>query len=161
MALFRRAGRVLSHEVRRVTMLPTLLRDGLDAGYYRGLALLALTGTLVLLLLPGAAVDVLKELLGLDPSSGLPSGLLGWDKLVHFVMFAACGFFLARGWPALGVWQLLLALVALGALTELLQYLWVPGRHGLWADVVADALGAATGLWLARRRHRARTASTA
>ena len=79
----------------------------------------------------------------------------GWDKLNHVLAFAAlafCARLAAEGsrWPALR-WQALV--LAWGVLIELAQT-QVPGRHGEWPDVVADAVGMGLGLgagWLALR----------
>lgn len=87
-----------------------------------------------------------------QPPSTLDSG---WDKLNHVLAFAAlafCARHAAQGsrWPA-PIW---LGLVfAWGALIELAQT-QVPGRHGEWSDLLADAVGMAIGMaaaWLTLR----------
>jgi VanZ family protein len=121
---------------------------------YRWLALLFLLAVLVVLSLPGALLahlaDMVKALLLLPPSDEQPS-LLPLDKLVHAGLFFVAGVLLGRGWHGrASVWVLLgLALLAFGGLTEGIQS-FVPGRSASWGDVLADALGAAAGLLLAR-----------
>ncbi|MCY0611277.1 VanZ family protein, partial [Klebsiella pneumoniae] len=44
-----------------------------------------------------------------------------------------------------GVWALTLGLLAFGATIEAIQ-LAVPGRSGEWTDLLADAVGIASGL---------------
>lgn len=70
------------------------------------------------------------------------------DKIVHFCIFAALGWFLARGMylartGALsrhyGLWAMLIGTV-FGASDEWHQS-FVPGRHADWADLLADVLG--------------------
>lgn len=79
----------------------------------------------------------------------------GWDKLNHVLAFAAlafCAQHAAQGsrWPA-PAWQGLV--FAWGVLIELAQT-QVPGRHGEWPDLLADAVGMALGVgaaWLILR----------
>jgi len=70
----------------------------------------------------------------------------GWDKLNHVLAFAAlafCAQHAARGsrWPA-PAWQG--GLLAYGVLIEIAQTA-VPGRHGEWPDLLADAVGIVLG----------------
>lgn len=79
-----------------------------------------------------------------------PEVTLGWDKLNHGSAFVALAF---CAWLGLGAntWRRVLALVALlayGGLIEVAQ-LFVPGRFGEWADLLADAVGLAVGAALA------------
>jgi VanZ family protein len=82
----------------------------------------------------------------------------GWDKLNHVLAFAAlafCAQHAAQGsrWPA-PAWQG--GLLAYGVLIEIAQTL-VPGRHGEWPDLLADAVGIALGMvaaWLTLRKAR-------
>lgn len=76
----------------------------------------------------------------------------GWDKLDHVLAFAALAFCAqqaAQGsrWPA-PAWQALV--LAWGVLIELAQT-QVPGRHGDWPDLLADAVGMALGVGAARQ----------
>jgi VanZ family protein len=79
----------------------------------------------------------------------------GWDKLNHVLAFAAlafCARLAAEGsrWPV-PAWQALV--LAWGVLIELAQT-QVPGRHGEWPDLLADAVGmgiGATAAWLVLR----------
>ncbi len=68
------------------------------------------------------------------------------DKLAHLLMFAAGGFWLGLRLPALATGM---ALVALGLLIEWLQSL-TTYRSAEFLDWLADVLGAALGLLLAR-----------
>ncbi len=79
-----------------------------------------------------------------------PAGAdLGWDKLNHagaFAALAAAAYLslrAARGRPVA-----LSALLAYGGLIEMAQT-FVAGRHGEWADLLADAVGIALGACLA------------
>lgn len=70
----------------------------------------------------------------------------GWDKLNHVLAFAAlafCAQHAAQGsrWPA-PAWQG--GLLAYGVLIEIAQTA-VPGRHGEWPDLLADAVGIVLG----------------
>lgn len=79
----------------------------------------------------------------------------GWDKFNHVLAFSAlafCARLAAAGsrWPV-PAWQALV--FAWGVLIELAQT-QVPGRHGEWPDLLADAVGMAIGAaaaWLMLR----------
>ncbi|MEO8673167.1 MAG: VanZ family protein [Tahibacter sp.] len=82
----------------------------------------------------------------------MPSGIgavpLG-DKIGHFLAFAGLVLWYAQIYPALiDRCRCVLGAVALGALIELLQ-MSVPYRSAEALDLVADALGAGTGLLIA------------
>lgn len=130
----------------------------------RRYALLALGLTLVLLTMPGSVlaglqsslqvvmeplITSLKEWMALWwpwPASEDDGEPLPIDKVVHFVLFAGCGYWVARGWLGDYNWLgLLLALMAYGVFTEVIQ-VFVPGRGLSVADMIADAAGAAAGL---------------
>jgi len=138
----------------------------------RRFAVLALGLTLLLLAMPGS---VLTGLLAgvqaaMQPVLALLESWLqrwwarpatdGWqlvlplDKAIHFLLFAWCGYWVTRGWLGVYSWPgLLLALLAYGVFTELIQLL-VPGRGLSVGDMIADALGAATGLiWAIRSKN--------
>jgi len=88
----------------------------------------------------------------------------GWDKLNHALAFCALAFAWRLGFPG-GGWrwvQLGLALLATGGAIEIVQQ-FVPGRQADWADLLADAIGAAIGMsmvatveWLVRPAARLR-----
>lgn len=99
---------------------------------WRMLLALALLAILVLSLMP--------------PSSGLPT--TGWDKSNHMLGFGTLGFLGIRSWPGRAV-VVLTALLAYGGLIEILQSL-TPYRSAEWADLLADGLGLAIGLLVAR-----------
>ena len=78
----------------------------------------------------------------------------GLDKAAHFGAYGLLGVLLARGalaWPLALPWALALSW-AYGAADEVHQ-MFVPGRSPDWRDWVADALGAAAGIYLYRRWH--------
>lgn len=131
----------------------------LTVATYRLLALAALSGTGVLLLLPGGllsgAGDWLAQWWPFAAPSG-PTSSLPIDKVVHLALFSLCGLLVLRGWVTTSGdnWpRLFLLLLLFAVFTELAQYL-VPGRSTELADVGADAAGAALGIsWgLWRRR---------
>ena len=101
-----------------------------------------------------AALGLGAAVLAIVPSPPQPLDT-GWDKLNHVFAFAAlafCARLAAEGsrWPA-AAWQGLV--LAWGVLIELAQT-QVPGRHGEWPDVLANAAGMTIGLgaaWLALR----------
>lgn len=103
----------------------------------------------LLTLILAVAIAVLT----LMPHPPGPPGVPGMDKLVHLLAFAALVAPLAwrypRYWAAVAF-----AALAYGGLIELVQ----PhvGRSAEWADVLADALGAFGGAWLAARLGRVR-----
>lgn len=99
---------------------------------------------LVLSLMPGA--------------ERLPS--TGWDKSNHLLAFATLALLGCLAWPAL-VLRLLVALLAYGALIEVLQS-FTPTRRAEWADLLADALGLLLGwaiAWVMARRRAGKTAT--
>ena len=73
-----------------------------------------------------------------------------WDKAVHFMFFGTMAFLLwmaaARRWP-LAIW---LTIAFIGAADETLQA-FTPGRTCDINDWLADAIGAATALFIAPR----------
>ncbi|HEX6306686.1 MAG TPA: VanZ family protein [Longimicrobiales bacterium] len=91
---------------------------------------------------------------GLHGTPDVPSGL-GLDKAAHFGMYGVLGWLLGRAWfgAARGVpWLLpLLLALLLGAADELRQRS-LTGRSADFADWLADAAGATTGMALARYR---------
>ncbi|MBW7832171.1 MAG: VanZ family protein [Simplicispira suum] len=114
---------------------------------------IALLVTLVCLLAPADAVLAAK----VWAASWLPmvaaldaADATAWsDKLVHASLFAVLGFLAARSWLQPGQrWRVVVALLLLGALTEVLQSM-IPGRGASFADWMADAVGLALGwmLW--------------
>jgi VanZ family protein len=82
----------------------------------------------------------------MPPSSKLPT--TGWDKSNHMLGFGTLGLLGVRGWPG-RAWIVLAALLAYGALIEVLQSL-TPYRSAEWADLIADGVGLLVGLVVAR-----------
>jgi VanZ family protein len=76
-------------------------------------------------------------------------GELPLDKARHLLAFAALAWVATQGWGRVHRAGLAAALLAYGVFIELVQS-QVPGRHASTADVLADALGIALGLLLAR-----------
>lgn len=103
----------------------------------------------------------------LMPASEVPK--LSWaatihlDKIVHAVLFGVQGLLLAlalslrqgRMGPRGALWAAWGGAVLLGAAVEVLQEWMQLGRHGDVVDLLADAAGAAAGIFLLHR-HRAR-----
>ncbi len=79
------------------------------------------------------------------------------DKVGHFLAYLALGGLVGVGWPVKGVRHVLTALIALiilGGIIEIAQTIpWI-GRTASWLDLLADALGALTGLTASRRLFR-------
>ena len=71
----------------------------------------------------------------------------GWDKLNHGLAFSALAVAAAMGFTA-ARWRISGALLAYGALIELLQA-FLPPREADLADLMTDGLGIAIGLLLA------------
>lgn len=115
---------------------------------YRILSVLALSGTVLALLLTGEQLATMTGWLPW-PDSPAAAGYSHIDKLMHAGMFAACGYFIVLGWLTknLQIVPLYLALLALGGSTEWLQG-GIPGRSADCWDVAADAAGAAAGVGL-------------
>ena len=103
---------------------------------------LAWTATLVL----AAVLTVLT----LMPPPPQPSGA-GNDKLYHFIGFGALALPLCLARPQ-RAWAVVAGVIAFGAVIELVQPYF--GRGAEWADLLADALGAATAALLARTLRR-------
>jgi VanZ family protein len=75
------------------------------------------------------------------------------DKVGHFLAYgllSAWAVWLFPAWRAQGAAAL--ALVALGVAREFAQGAWTTDRMMDWRDALADAVGVALGLWLARAR---------
>lgn len=106
--------------------------------------------TLAVLVIPGSVIDWLM-LWAYQwwpwRSSGLASGVISIDKLIHGALFAVCGALVVKGWlEPLGRWQwMYLFLVCYGVATELLQS-FIPGRGASIGDLVADCIGAGLGV---------------
>ena len=96
--------------------------------------------------------------------SSLPGAAVSADLWVNFLAYKAAHLFEyavlavllarrnARG-SISGSWALsALGLSILYAMTDEFHQTFVPGRTGVWTDVVIDGLGAVAGLWLFRRR---------
>lgn len=74
----------------------------------------------------------------------------GWDKLNHASAFAALALSARLAFPAARAagWRIAVALLAYGALIEIVQ-LFVPGRESEWADLLGDGVGVGIGMVLA------------
>lgn len=78
-------------------------------------------------------------------------------NLIHLLLFLPLGAALRGSWPGWRMTQVVLALLLLGAATELVQ-LWVPGRHSRIADLLVDVAAGLLGwglAWLGLRGRRA------
>lgn len=109
---------------------------------------------------------VLVLTLTLIPAGDMPQ--VGWaaqvylDKWVHAFLFGVQGVLLGAALAARGPWAMatapywwaLLLAVLFGAVVEVLQEQMGLGRHADLLDLLADAVGALSGLVLLRWRHR-------
>lgn len=96
----------------------------------------------------GLAMVAAVTVLFLMPGGKLPAVRL-WDKLSHAIVFVALAFWFASILVRRDLVWLVLALVAFGALIELVQAAMRAGRQAEWMDVVADSIGVLIGLSLA------------
>lgn len=86
-------------------------------------------------------------LIAFNPNTrSLPS--TGWDKLNHLLAFATLGLAAWWAYPA-ARWQGVAALLGFGVLIELVQS-QIPAHTADPADVLADVLGLAVGVCVAR-----------
>lgn len=96
----------------------------------------------------GLAMVALVTVLFLMPGGKLTAVRM-WDKLSHAIVFVALAFWFASILVRRDLVWLVVALVAFGALIELMQGAMRAGRQAEWLDVVADAVGVLVGLLLA------------
>ena len=103
---------------------------------------------IMLLRLPALLVAGLLWFISDQSTLPQPKGILGWDKLQHFIAYGALGFAIglwisSAFWkrrPALALLLATLAGSAYGAVDEIHQY-FIPGRHcNVW-DWIADTIG--------------------
>ncbi len=87
--------------------------------------------------------------LTLMPAPSLPNAP-GGDKLHHFLAFAALVFPVVAVRPRAGLWMVPGAILFGGAIELIQPHV---GRHGEWADVLANATGALIGAALAWAVH--------
>ena len=114
---------------------------------------------LLMLLTSGPVIDWIKTLLALPVMPPNDSGF-PMDKLVHCVLFAGCTWGCLMDWRArYGTGVVIFVMLALAAGTEFLQ-IFIPQRSGDWADLLADGVGVALGLWWYHRQKKARFATT-
>ncbi|MEX0738029.1 MAG: VanZ family protein [Pseudohongiella sp.] len=128
----------------------------------QSIAWLMLVLTTCVLLLPGSAIAAIAALLepAFDslrawkstwwpwPVSDPGSSGLALDKVSHFFLFALCGALFFRAWQFnLGLVRILAILLAFGVATEIAQY-FIPGRSMSVGDMIADAVGLATGIFI-------------
>ena len=104
----------------------------LKASHWRALAILCIAVVWVLSLWPG---------LDLRPPH-FPNA----DKAEHFLSYTVVAWLLCRGWPRVFVLWIWLAAVSCGGAAEIGQALFTTTRHPDWWDMLANALGAFTGV---------------
>lgn len=93
-----------------------------------------------------AVLALVIALLTLMPQAPGPEGITGFDKLAHFLAFAALAAPLSWRYPHL--WRTVaLVTLAYGGLIEIIQPL--TGRGAEWADLLADGAGALAGAFAA------------
>ncbi|GEL18546.1 VanZ family protein [Pseudonocardia asaccharolytica] len=83
------------------------------------------------------------------PASGVPSGFPGSDKLVHVAVFGALAF--TGRLAVVPLPGLVAGLAGYAIASEVLQGTLLIGRSAEVLDVLADGIGIAVGLLLARR----------
>ena len=93
----------------------------------------------------GCALSVLVLALVPAPPPGFTTG---WDKSNHLLAFAVMAWLGCKAFPKRLV-VVLSALLAYGALIEILQY-FTPARSAEWLDLFADCLGILLGWGLIR-----------
>ncbi len=91
----------------------------------------------------------------LTPMRGHSGGFPGLDKIVHAALFALNALFGAMSFPRRRRSSVVVGLVALGAVTELMQG-YVPTRFPSLADAIANWVGVAVGILGADRIARGR-----
>lgn len=74
-----------------------------------------------------------------------------WDKLNHLAAFAVLYVLLSGGYGGLGIRMRIVGLMLFALQIEIVQS-FIPGREFSFADIVADALGVALGMWVWRNR---------
>lgn len=93
--------------------------------------------------------------LAFDPKPP-PAADTGHDKLSHALAFLVLAVCAVRAHPAQPLHRLFGALLAFGALIEVVQSR-IPGRSAEWADLLADAIGAMLALALLHMLRRRRS----
>lgn len=87
------------------------------------------------------------------PATRLPSSLhLIWDKGLHFIEYSILGILALKSVDSRSLRTLLLIVglgLAFALLDEFVQS-WAPGRYTSSYDILADGLGLAVGIFLAR-----------
>lgn len=141
-----------------VVLTEVKVDKSLAAVRYRYFFVFSLSLTLIVLMMPGSIIEDGKSwVLEWWPwgNSGMNSGGLPIDKLVHAGLFGLCGWALVRGWMSSARQWLVfyIPLLALGALTEGVQH-FVPGRGADLLDLVADGVGTSIGVFVAFRQTR-------
>ncbi len=102
-------------------------------------------------LIASGLIAVVIAILTLMPGEGVPDAP-GNDKLHHFLAFAALVWPVVAARPRAALWAVPLAMGYGGAIELIQPHV---GRHGEWADMLANSLGALAGAglgWAAHRR---------
>jgi len=97
---------------------------------------------------PFGAVVLLSLVVLFTPASGTPTVYPGVDKLIHLGLFAALA--LTGRWAGLRPAALAVGLTAYAAASEVLQAVLPIERDAAWTDALADVVGVAVGLLVAR-----------
>lgn len=95
---------------------------------------------------------VAVTVLALWPGNNNPPSLFGWHVINHVFAFVVLTMLARAAFPALPRLWLAAALLAYGALIELLQAIPALQRTASWADLATDAAGILIGLvlvWIA------------
>ena len=95
-----------------------------------------------------AVAALVAFVLAILPSVPGPDSLN--DKVNHAFAFFVLACFARAGWPKAGPLRIFLLLTAFGALIEIAQLVMNAGRSAEMLDLVADMVGTAIGLIVAR-----------
>lgn len=82
------------------------------------------------------------------------------DKVLHILAFAVLGSLAAVAFPKRAVGRIVAALIALGALIEVVQAIPALNRDSEFLDLVSDSVAALVAAWVVRRATGGRVAGS-
>jgi len=98
----------------------------------------------------GVLLVVAAIVVCLIPSAEIPAEFELSDKVSHLIGHGTLALYFAGLVPRKGWWKIFVFLLCFGTAIEFAQYYMHAGREGDPRDVIANSLGAAFGLLLAR-----------
>jgi hypothetical protein len=117
----------------------------------RVVLLVAVACVFTLMVVPYAAIEFLREEFAwADGLADLVDGIVPGGDLDHVIAFGTLGGAAWFAFPRAKAWRVGLALLALGAVSEIVQ-VWAPGRHPAAWHAILDAAGGLFGFgaaWL-------------